>query len=228
VLSTAAAFSFYPTKNLGACGDAGMLVTDDGELARHVRRLRVHGMEETYIHQEVGLNSRLDALQAAVLSAKLPFLEGWIRARQRNAARYAELFARYDLLEMVRLPVAADDRRHVFHQYVIRVEESKRDSLREHLDRHGIGSAVYYPLPLHMQPCFAKLGYKQGDFPRAEQAARSSLALPVYPELTPREQEAVVAAVGSFFGRSPRGHAVPRPNYLKRDESRVGRIPGSA
>lgn len=228
VLGTAAALSFYPTKNLGACGDAGMIVTDDADLTRQVRSLREHGMEDPYVYRQVGINSRLDAIQAAILQAKLPCLERWTRARQRNAARYNDLFEKYHLLDVLRPPTIGDDRRHVFHQYVVRVESSKRDALRGYLRDHGIGSTVYYPLPLHLQPCFESLGYQRGAFPQAEQAADTSLALPVYPELTPAQQERVVATVAGFFGREGRSQAVRRPAFLRQNSTQARREPRSA
>jgi dTDP-4-amino-4,6-dideoxygalactose transaminase len=224
VLGTAAAFSFYPTKNLGACGDAGMIVSDDAELTRHARSLRVHGMEELYVHRQVGLCSRLDAIQAAILLAKLPYLERWIRARQRHAARYGELFAKHHLGDVVQDPGAAVDRRHVYHQYVVRVARDQRDALREYLRDHGVGSAVYYPVPLHLQPCFEALGYQRGAFPHAEQAAEASLALPVFPELTPAQQETVVATIAAFFGRGDRrSQPMRRPTFLRDNVTRTSR-----
>ena len=202
-------FSFFPSKNLGGFGDGGLLTTADPELARRLRLLRVHGSAERYLHERVGINSRLDALQAAVLRVKLPYLEGWNAARAANAARYRELFREAGLTECgarsaergVTLPherAGAGDR-HVYNQFVIRVPAARRDPLRAALTASKIGTAIYYPLPLHLQPCFADLGGKPGDFPAAEAAAAETLALPVYPELTPDQQVRVVAAIGKFM-----------------------------
>jgi len=195
-----AAFSFFPTKNLGALGDAGAVTAMDSSLLERVRALRVHGESSRYVHREVGINGRLDELQAAILLVKLAHLEEYQSARIRNAARYAELFAEASLAaDELRLPAALPGRRHVFHQYVVRARD--RDRLVEHLHSRGIGCAVYYPRPLHLQECFGYLGYKEGDFPVAEQACREVLALPIYPELTAVHAEAVVAAVAGFYGR---------------------------
>ncbi len=194
-LGRAAALSFFPSKNLGAWGDAGMLVTSDGVLADRVRRLRTHGGLRMYHHDEVGFNSRLDTLQAAVLLAKLPHLEAWSAARRRHAAWYTEALSGTPGL---RTPAVDSANEHIFHQYVI--ESDGRDALRAQLKAAGIGCAVYYPVPLHLQPCFAYLGYREGAFPVAEAAARRVLALPVYPELTPDQRAAVVAAIRTFHG----------------------------
>jgi dTDP-4-amino-4,6-dideoxygalactose transaminase len=190
-------FSFYPTKNLGAAGDAGMVTTSDQQLAARVRRLREHGSETRYEHVEVGLNSRLDALQAAVLSVKLRHVDGWSSARIRRAGVYDELLAAAGLDEIVARPAVAPGARHVFHQYVVRAP--RRDELRAHLRERGIGSEVYYPIPLHLQRCFGSLGYRAGDLPETERAAAEVLALPMYPELTGEQQERVVAAIASFY-----------------------------
>jgi len=192
-------FSFYPSKNLGGAGDGGMLVTNDLEHARRLHLLRVHGEERKYFHRVVGINSRLDALQAAVLRVKLPHLDSWSVARQRNAQQYELLFNDAGLTERIGLPFVRIDGRHIFHQYVIRVRDGKRDALREHLRQRGVGTDIYYPLPLHLQKCFAYLGYQEGDFPVAERAARETLALPVYPELIPEQQDYVVNAIRDFF-----------------------------
>jgi dTDP-4-amino-4,6-dideoxygalactose transaminase len=192
-------FSFYPTKNLGGAGDGGMLVTSDLEHARRLHQLRVHGEEKRYFHKVVGVNSRLDALQAAVLRAKLPHLDGWTSARQRNAQQYEIMFADAGLSDRIDLPFMATGVRHIFHQFVIRVRDGRRDALREHLRERGVGTEVYYPVPLHLQECFAYLGYGEGSFPIAEAAARETLALPIYPELTSEQQDYVVSAIKDFF-----------------------------
>ena len=195
-------FSFYPSKNLGGAGDGGMLVTNDDDHAARLRMLRVHGEERKYHHRVIGLNSRLDAIQAAVLRVKLPYLEEWSTARTRNAARYSELFTDAGLAEEIGLPFVKPGVRHIFNQYVIRVGR-QRDALRAHLNDSGIGSEIYYPVPLHLQECFRYLGYAEGDFPEAERAARETLALPVYPELTPEQQAYVVETIRSFMRNSP-------------------------
>jgi dTDP-4-amino-4,6-dideoxygalactose transaminase len=192
--------SFFPSKNLGGCGDGGMLTTSDEELARRLRALRVHGQlsGRRYQHDLVGGNFRLDALQAAVLAVKLEHLERWTEGRRANAARYRELFAQAGA-EVVLPPEDDEDGRDVYNQFVIRVEQ--RDGLMAHLRQHQIGCAVYYPRGLHQQPCFAHLGYRDGDFPRCEEAARQTLALPVYPELTERQLEEVVGRVTEWRSR---------------------------
>lgn len=198
-LGTVAAFSFYPSKNLGGFGDGGMVATDDPVLARRLARLRVHGMEPKYHHHEVGLNSRLDALQAAVLRVKLRHLDEWTVARREAADRYRDLFASHGMDEMVRLPVERPGNYHVYNQYVVRVPAPIRDDMRQHLAERKIGTEIYYPIPLHLQPCFASLGCKPGDFPRTEAAARETIALPIYPELTEAEQRYVVGAMHQFL-----------------------------
>jgi dTDP-4-amino-4,6-dideoxygalactose transaminase len=192
-------FSFYPSKNLGGAGDGGMLVTNDLDHARRLHMLRVHGEETKYHHKIIGINSRLDALQAAVLRAKLPHLEQWTAGRQRKAQQYELMFADAGLLEQVEVPHVRSNARHIFHQFVIRVRDGRREALREHLRERGVGTDVYYPVPLHLQECFAYLGYKEGDFPIAEQAAKETLALPVYPELTDEQQDYVVNMIATFF-----------------------------
>ena len=209
-------FSFYPTKNLGACGDAGMLTTNCDELADSLRQLRVHGEQTRYHHDRVGINSRLDSLQAATLNAKMPHLDRWTSMREANAWRYTQLFDSCGLADTIGLPSVAADRRHVWNQYVIRVPGESRDALREFLASHQIGTQVYYPVPLHLQKCFAPLGYSPGDLPVSEQAARETVALPIYPELTAEQQRTAVARVAEFFGHP--GPAVPksppRPKFL--------------
>lgn len=189
-------FSFFPTKNLGAYGDGGLVVTSDDELAERIRMLRVHGSKPKYYHHLVGTNSRLDALQAAILRAKLPHLAEWTRARQRIADRYDELLRG---IKSIRLPYRTPNRTHIFHQYTVRVLGGKRDALRDHLAAQGIGTEVYYPLPLHLQPCFRHLGYREGDLPESERASREVLSLPMFPELTREEQDRVVEAIRDFF-----------------------------
>ena len=188
-------FSFFPSKNLGGYGDGGLVTTNDAQLARRVRQLRNHGEQSRYEHTQVGGNFRLDALQAAVLRVKLRHVDAWTAARQRNADTYRRLFASQGLGE-ISLPVGAPHRRHVYHQFV--VQSARRDALLATLRRQDIGAAVYYPTPLHLQPCFAALGYERGAFPHSEDAARRSLALPIYPELTPAMQEEVVQAIAAF------------------------------
>ena len=193
-------FSFFPTKNLGGAGDGGMAVCRDEKMASRLRLLRNHGMEQRYFHHEVGGNFRLDALQAAVIHAKLPYLAGWNAARRRNAAQYREAFEVRGLGEFVTPPVPPLpdlENSHIYHQYVIRVRD--RDALMAHLQAAEIGCAIYYPVPLHLQECFAHLGYQPGDFPMSESASRESLALPIFPELRPEEIEAVAGAIAGFY-----------------------------
>jgi dTDP-4-amino-4,6-dideoxygalactose transaminase len=198
-MGTIGCFSFYPSKNLGGAGDGGMLATNDLDHARRLHMLRLHGEETKYHHKVIGINSRLDALQAAVLRAKLPHLEEWTTGRQRKAQQYELMFADAGLAEQVEMPHVRSDARHIFHQFVIRVRDGRRDALREHLRQRGVGTDVYYPVPLHLQECFVYLGYKEGDFPVTEQAAKETLALPVYPELTDEQQDYVLSAIGEFF-----------------------------
>jgi len=188
-------FSFFPTKNLGAYGDGGMVVTNDDELAERVRILRVHGSKRKYYHQIVGYNSRLDALQAAILRAKLPHLPEWTRARQRLAARYDELLS---TVEGIEAPYRAPGRSHIFHQYTVRVSGGRRDALQQYLKEQGIGTSIYYPLPLHLQECFQDLGYKEGNLPISEEASREVLSLPMFSELAKEEQDFVSQAIQAF------------------------------
>ena len=198
-LGDVAAFSFYPSKNLGGFGDGGMVTTSNPLLARRLARLRVHGMEPKYHHHEVGFNSRLDALQAAVLRVKLRHLDAWTAMRRTVADRYRNLFASHGLLELIGLPAERPGNFHVYNQFVIRVPATLRDPLREHLTARKIGTEIYYPIPLHLQACFASLGYRPGDFPRSETAAAQTLALPVYPELSDAEQHYVVGSIYRFI-----------------------------
>lgn len=193
-------FSFYPSKNLGGYGDGGLVTTDDPALDERLRSLRSHGNHpRKYHHRWVGLNSRLDALQAAVLGVKLRRLEAWHEARRVNAARYRALFAERDLEDVVILPFEDPRGRHVYNQFCIRAE--RRDALLEHLKGAGVGAEVYYPVPLHLQRCFADLGYAPGDFPVAEAAAARALAIPIYPELSAEAQGYVVDQIARFYGR---------------------------
>ena len=196
-LGDCAAFSFFPSKNLGAFGDGGMISTNDPRLADRLRRLRVHGGLKMYHHEEVGTNSRLDALQAAILLGKLPHLEEWSEARRRNASWYDRRFEAMEAAEVLRRPVLEEGRRSVFNQYTIRARD--RDGLQAHLKEAGIGCAIYYPVPLHLQPCFSYLGYARGDFPESERAADEVLSLPVFGELEPRELDEVADAVEGYY-----------------------------
>jgi dTDP-4-amino-4,6-dideoxygalactose transaminase len=208
-LGRAGAFSFYPTKNLSAYGDGGAVSTDDEELAAHVRRLRNHGSRQRYYHEEIGWNSRLDALQAAVLRIKLQHIDRWNQQRREVAAKYDALFGDSGLVKSGALSVDAQapigllqtraDAFHIYHQYVVRA--FRRDELRAFLTSHGIGTEIYYPVPLHLQQSFAYLGYKPGDLPISEDAAKESLALPIFPELRDDEQQRVVAGIAEFYGR---------------------------
>jgi dTDP-4-amino-4,6-dideoxygalactose transaminase len=193
-LGTVGTLSFFPSKNLGAYGDGGMMVTQDDALADRLRRLRLHGGAKQYFHDEVGFNSRLDTLHAAVLLAKLPHLAEWSAARARHAARYTEAFTGHPAV----CPPRTDPvNEHIFNQYTVRVP--RRDALQAHLKARGIGNSVYYPLSLHLQPCFAHLGYAEGDFPVSEAASAQVISLPVYPELSESQQQAVIDAVLEFY-----------------------------
>jgi len=191
-------FSFFPSKNLGAFGDAGLCTTNDPELAERMRVLRVHGGKPKYFHALIGGNFRIDELQAAVLRVKLKYLDEWTRARQVNAAFYDAAFDTAGLRRKVITPRVASGGRHIFNQYVVRAED--RDALREFLAERSIGTEIYYPVPLHLQECFQYLGYKSGDFPESERAAAETLALPIYPELERRQLEHVVTSVADFYG----------------------------
>ncbi|HEY6768393.1 MAG TPA: DegT/DnrJ/EryC1/StrS family aminotransferase [Candidatus Sulfotelmatobacter sp.] len=213
-MGVAAAFSFYPTKNLSAYGDAGMVTTNDSTLASHMRRLRNHGSPKRYLHEDMGWNSRLDAIQAAILRVKLKYVEGWNDARRRVAATYDRLFIDAGLARTsssgtgtqppqdfesypIQLPYTSPLAHHVFHQYVVRAY--RRDELREFLTARQIGTEIYYPIPLHLQPVFVYLGHREGDFPHAERAAKEVLALPMFPELTEDEQRRVVSSISDFY-----------------------------
>jgi dTDP-4-amino-4,6-dideoxygalactose transaminase len=202
VLGTIACFSFFPTKNLGGAGDGGMMTTDDAEIAARLRRLRVHGDAGQYRHVEIGLNSRLDALQAAVLRVKLRHLSDWSDARRQNAATYSELLRYYQLIDAIEPPATAPDQKHVHNQFTIRIPGGQRDEVMMAMRANQIGCAVYYPIPLHLQECFQYLGYKPGQLPEAERAAAEVLSLPIFPELGRDRQEIVVRGLSEALGRS--------------------------
>jgi len=191
-------FSFFPTKNLGAFGDAGLCTTNDADLAESMRVLRVHGGKPKYFHAVIGGNFRIDELQAAVLRVKLKYLDRWTEGRQRNAAFYTAAFADAHFANKLSIPRVPDDGRHIFNQYILRVQ--KRDALKDFLGKRGVGTEIYYPVPLHLQKCFEYLHHRAGDFPESERAALETLALPIYPELEPAQLEHVVAAIGEFYG----------------------------
>jgi dTDP-4-amino-4,6-dideoxygalactose transaminase len=190
-------FSFFPSKNLGAFGDAGLCTTNDPQLAESMRVLRVHGGKPKYFHAVIGGNFRIDELQAAVLRVKLQYLDGWTEGRQRNAAYYNSAFAAAGLGTKLRTPLALPGYRHIFNQYIVRAQN--RDALKARLTERSIGSEIYYPVPLHLQQCFAYLNYRAGDFPQSELAAAETLALPVYPELEPQQLAHVVATIADFY-----------------------------
>ena len=200
VLADVGCFSFFPTKNLGGFGDGGLLTTDDQALADALSMLRVHGSRVRYLHEAVGINSRLDALQAAILHVKLRCLDQWTEGRRRNAERYHRLFTQANLLDRVTLPPTAPGNFHVYNQYTVRVP--KRDELRIFLKDKGVGSEVYYPLPMHLQNCYQDLGYQKGSFPLSERAAEEVLSLPIYAELTEEQQAYVVQLIGQFYRRA--------------------------
>jgi dTDP-4-amino-4,6-dideoxygalactose transaminase len=200
-IGTFGCFSFFPSKNLGGAGDGGLITTHDAALADRLRLLRVHGSKKKYHHDVLGTNSRLDALQAAILRVKLQYLDRWTLGRQARANHYRALFAAYNLADFVQPPrVSVPEFSHVYNQFTIRC--TRRDELREFLKRAGIPTEVYYPLPLHLQPAFADLGYREGQFPQAEQASREVLSLPVYPELQESQQEFVVKTISEFYART--------------------------
>ena len=199
--ATIGTFSFFPSKNLGGFGDGGMIVTQDDAIAERLRRLRVHGGAKQYFHDEVGYNSRLDALQAAVLSAKLPHLGAWSAKRRENAAYYDAAFADLARNGAITTPFVAPENESIFNQYTVRVLDGRRNELQTFLKERGIGTSVYYPLPLHLQPCFAYLGYRAGQMPESERAAAEVLSLPIFPELTRSQLDEVIAGVHAFFTR---------------------------
>jgi dTDP-4-amino-4,6-dideoxygalactose transaminase len=197
-MSEVGCFSFYPSKNLGGMGDGGFLTTNDDGVARKLIALRVHGSEERYYHKWVGLNSRLDGFQGAVLRVKLPHLDKWSDRRKTNANNYRQLFTDAGINEHAGLPYERENVRHIYNQFVIRVP-NRRDELRAYLTEQGIGTDIYYPVSLHLQECFAYLDYKEGDFPESERASRETLALPIFPELKTEQQEYVVENIAKFF-----------------------------
>ncbi len=185
--------SFFPTKNLGAYGDAGMVLTNSDEIAQRLKMLRAHGAKQKYVHEEIGYNSRMDEIQATILNVKISHLDEWIEARRKVAREYGKLFSGLD----VKAPEVPEEKTHVFHQYVIRVE--RRNDLKDYLSNEGVGTAIYYPIPLHVQKCFSYLGYKAGDFPVAEKLSKESIALPIFPEITKEEQNYVVEKIKTFY-----------------------------
>jgi len=196
-LGTFGCFSFFPSKNLGGAGDGGMITTNDSELAQRLRVLRVHGAKRKYQYELLGINSRIDALQAAILRVKLRYLNDWTQRRRRNAERYRELFAEYGLTRQLILPCSRETSFHVYNQYSIRAP--RRDELQVYLRDHGIQTEIYYPSPLHVEPAFTYLGYSAGDFPNAAATCREVLALPIYPELTLAQQRRIVATISNFY-----------------------------
>jgi dTDP-4-amino-4,6-dideoxygalactose transaminase len=200
-MSEIGCFSFYPSKNLGGMGDGGFMTTDDDEIAEKLFALRVHGSKERYYHKWVGLNSRLDGFQGAVLRVKLPHLDDWSDRRKANADRYREFFTDAGLTEQVGLPFERENCRHIYNQFVVRVPKL-RDELRDFLATNGVGTDIYYPVPLHLQECFDYVGYQEGDLPVAEKASKETLALPVFPELKPEQQQYVVEKITEFFKMS--------------------------
>jgi len=208
-------FSFYPTKNLGGAGDAGMVTANDDELAHKLALLRVHGMEPRYYHSMVGVNSRMDAFQAAILNIKMEHLDRWTAMRRENAERYTAMFVETGLNQFMVLPQELPHRRHVWNQYVVRVPDGRRDDLRSFLNEANIGAEIYYPMGLHEQECFRYLGYGRGDLPETDRATGEVLALPIFPELTEREQVAVVKRIAQFYIGPGKGHSLAKPNFLK-------------
>ena len=207
-------FSFYPTKNLGGAGDGGMLTTQSDDLADRLRLLRGHGMRPRYYHSSIGINSRLDSFQAAVLNVKMPLLDHWTFLRQANADRYTEIFTEAGLHRVLVLPETKPEMRHVWNQYVVRVPEGQRTPLREALAQDRIGTEIYYPLGLHEQQCFRNLGYQPDDLPETRRAAEEVLALPIFPELRADEQKFVVERIAAFFATRRGGHPIQPPKFL--------------
>jgi dTDP-4-amino-4,6-dideoxygalactose transaminase len=199
VLGDTGCFSFFPSKNLGGFGDGGLITTNDKAFADSMAMLRVHGSRVRYLHEAVGINSRLDALQAAVLQIKLKYLDQWTEGRRRNAERYRQLFAQIKHVECVSLPLMRPENFHVYNQFTIRVP--KRDELRTFLKEKGVGTEVYYPLPMHLQNCYRDLGHHKGSFPLSEQAAEEVMSIPIYPELTETQQSYVVEMIAKFYRR---------------------------
>ena len=200
ILGDTGCFSFFPTKNLGGFGDGGLITTDDKALADSMAMLRVHGSEVRYLHEAVGINSRLDALQAAVLQIKLKYLDQWNEGRRRNAERYQQLFARTKHADRVALPLTVPGNFHVYNQFTVRAP--KRDELRTFLKEKGVGTEVYYPLPMHLQNCYRDLGHQKGSFPLSEQAAEEVMSIPIYAELTEAQQSYVVEIIADFYRRA--------------------------
>ncbi len=199
-LGTTGCFSFFPSKNLGGFGDGGLITTNDQNVAEALAMLRVHGSRARYLHEAIGVNSRLDALQAAILHVKLQYLDQWAEGRRRNAARYAHLFAQADLLDQVTLPATRDGNFHVYNQFTVRA--AKRDELRAYLKDQGVGTEIYYPLPMHLQNCYKHLGHRKGSFPVSEQAAEQVLSLPIYAELSEDHLGYVVGTIAQFYRRA--------------------------
>jgi dTDP-4-amino-4,6-dideoxygalactose transaminase len=215
VLGDICCFSFYPTKNLGGAGDGGLMTTNSDELAARLKLLRAHGMEPRYYHQVVGINSRLDSLQAAILNVKLPHLDHWAARRTANAARYFELFHEAGLHTTLGLPATASYGEHVWNQFIVRIPGGKRDALRQYLTQNKVGTEIYYPVSLHEQACFRSLGYGPGSLPESERAARETIALPIFPELTDIELQTVVLRMAEFFGVRRSSAPVKAPMFLE-------------
>ncbi len=214
-------FSFYPTKNLGGAGDGGMLTTQSDDLADRLRLLRGHGMRPRYYHSCIGINSRLDSLQAAVLNIKLNYIDKWTELRQAKATRYTEMFTDAGLDRVLVLPHTRPGMRHVWNQYVVRVPDGQRAVLREALSEARIGTEIYYPLGLHQQQCFRYLGYHPEDLPETKKAAEDVLALPIFPELRADEQAFVVQRIAAFFAARSNGHSIPAPKFLTRTSNQT-------
>ena len=213
------AFSLYPTKNLGGAGDGGLVTARNGQIAKKLHLLHVHGMEPRYYHSIIGINSRLDSFQAAVVNVKLNYLEGWTMMRIQNARRYNDLFAETGLDQMIGLPKPLHDRRHVWNQYTIRVSEGLRDDLRKTLTEQRIGTEIYYPIGLHEQECYCHLGYAPESLPETYRASREVLALPIFPELTESEQRLVVHGIKTYFDANPMRHTFPSATPEKQREA---------